>query len=55
MKNWRVTEAASDDSSPSGVKRVRGSPHACVPDTVIIDKNNCQLYYSPDSCLFVAK
>ncbi|KFX96483.1 hypothetical protein O988_05290 [Pseudogymnoascus sp. VKM F-3808] len=54
MKNWRVTEATSDDSSPADAKRARGGPHACATDAVIIDKNNCQLYYSPDSCLFVA-
>lgn len=55
MKNWRITEAVSDVSSPTDAKRVHSDHHVCVPDTVIIDKNNCQLYYSPDSCLFVAK
>ncbi|KFY07275.1 hypothetical protein V492_07286 [Pseudogymnoascus sp. VKM F-4246] len=54
MKNWRVTEPIPDDRSPTNSKRARADPHVCVPDTVIIDKNNCQLYYSPDSCLFVA-
>jgi hypothetical protein len=55
MKNWRVTEPTSDDSSPTNAKRNRASPRACIPEAVVIDKNNCQLYYSPDSCLFVAK
>ncbi|KFY33389.1 hypothetical protein V494_07668 [Pseudogymnoascus sp. VKM F-4513 (FW-928)] len=53
MKNWRVAERTSNNSSPTG-KRSHASPQASIPEAVIIDKNNCQLYYSPDSCLFVA-
>ncbi|OBT56663.1 hypothetical protein VE04_02787 [Pseudogymnoascus sp. 24MN13] len=54
MKNWRVDEPTSDNCSPTSAKRSHASSQACIPESVIIDKNNCQLYYSPDSCLFVA-
>jgi len=55
LKNWRVDEPASTDSSPLHAKRERVNIRTRIPDSVVIDKNNCQLFYGPEACLFVAK